>query len=151
MIDKIGLIGSYADSLLKSGLAYTPQPNCALIKLVLWSIIRCSKTSLGTGRNNKQRPLSSQFSWCDTRNDLDYTRSCRLLYVSEPLDYVFERCRIVFLESGVLEAFTFREGRQLCALLGIYWQATHIFDYERANELDNGLPHTVKKSLLQCS
>ena len=72
-------------------------------------VIRCSKTPLGTGRNNKQRPLSSQFSWCDTRNDLDYTRSCRLLYVSEPLDYVFERCSIVFLESGVLEAFTFRE------------------------------------------
>ena len=93
---------------LKSGLAYTPQPNCKLVKLCS-GVIRCSKTSLGTWRNNKQRPLSSQFSWCDTRSDLDYTRSCRLLYVSEPLDYVFERCSIVLLESGVLEAFTFRE------------------------------------------
>ena len=39
-------------------------------------------TSLGTGQNNKQRLLSSQFSWCDTPNDVDYTRSCRLLYIN---------------------------------------------------------------------
>ena len=89
---------------------------------VRWSnwcsgVIRCSKTSLGTGRNNKQRPLSSQFSCCYTPNDVDYTRSCRLLYInlqgnlfSETfLDYVFERCSIVFLEYGVLGEFTFRE------------------------------------------
>ena len=45
-----------------------------------FGVIRYSKTSLGTGRNNKQRPSPSQFSCCDTPNDVDYTRSCRWLY-----------------------------------------------------------------------
>ena len=63
------------------------------------------------------------------------------LFCETFLDYVFERCDMVFLEYGVLEEFIFRE--ELCAPLGIYLQATSNFDYERANELDNVLPHTL--------
>ena len=54
------------------------QPGC-------WSnqdpaAIRYSKTSLGTERNNRRRPLSSQVLFCGRPHGAEYTRPFRQLY-----------------------------------------------------------------------
>ena len=81
-----------------------------------------SKTSLGTERSKRKRPLSSQVSclvhpimWNIADLAASSTHIFRGNLFSETfLNYFFKRCNIVFLESGILEEFTFQgEGSAL--------------------------------------